>query len=71
MISGFRREIDENCALLGYHAASGGNFLLTFQDSLSGVKNPVLLDDFGFLSLEDGTDKLSRNVGKELLLHAE
>ena len=24
---------------------------------------------FGFLSLEDGTDRLSRKVGKELLLH--
>jgi len=25
----------EDCALLGYHAVSSGNFLLTFQDSLS------------------------------------
>jgi hypothetical protein len=24
VISGFRREADENCALLGYYAASGG-----------------------------------------------
>ena len=24
----------------------------------------------GFLTLEDGTDRLSRNVGKELALHA-
>jgi hypothetical protein len=24
----------ENCALLGYYAASSGNFLLTFQDNL-------------------------------------
>jgi len=33
----------ETCALLGYYAASGGNFLLTFRDNLSvpssGVKN--------------------------------
>jgi hypothetical protein len=27
MISGFRREVDENCALLDYYAASSGNFL--------------------------------------------
>jgi len=26
MISRFRREVDENCALLGYYTASGGNF---------------------------------------------
>jgi len=25
-ISGFRREADENCALLGYNAANSGNF---------------------------------------------
>jgi len=34
-ISGFRREADENCALLGYYAACSGNSLLTFQDNLS------------------------------------
>ena len=26
MISGFRRDVDENCALLGHCAASSGNF---------------------------------------------
>ena len=39
----FRREADENCALLGYYAASRGNFLPTFRDNLSvpssGVKS--------------------------------
>jgi len=30
VISGFRREVDGNCALLGYFAASSGNFLPTF-----------------------------------------
>jgi hypothetical protein len=35
LISGFRREVDEKCALLGYYAASGGNSLPTFRDSLS------------------------------------
>ena len=24
--SGFRREVDENCALLGYYTSSGGNY---------------------------------------------
>ena len=32
-ISGFRREVGENCDLLGYYAASSGNFLLTFRET--------------------------------------
>ena len=51
MSSGFLREVAENCALLGYHAASSGNFLPTFRDNLSGpfqgVKNPR--DSFGLV----------------------
>jgi len=35
VISDFRREADENCALLGYYAASGRNFLPTFRVNLS------------------------------------
>jgi len=34
VISGFRHEVDENCALLGYYAASSGNFVPTFRDNL-------------------------------------
>jgi len=33
--SGFQREVDENCILLGYNAVSSGNSLPTFQDNLS------------------------------------
>ena len=44
VISGFRREVAENCPRLGCYAASSGKFL-----------NP-----------EDETDRLSRNVRKEL-----
>ena len=33
--SSFRREVDKNCALLGYYAASNGNSLPTFRDNLS------------------------------------
>jgi len=29
------RQVHENCALLGYYAASSGNFLPTFRDKLS------------------------------------
>ena len=57
----------ENCDLLGYNAASSGNFLLTFRDNLSvpssGFKN-------GFLNPEDGTERSSRNVSKKLSLFA-
>jgi hypothetical protein len=38
VISGFRREVDENSALLRYYAGSSGNFLPTFRDNLSGPK---------------------------------
>jgi len=47
----------ENCALLGNYAASCGNTLSTFKDSLS-------------VPFEDRTDRLFRNVGKELPLLA-
>jgi hypothetical protein len=42
MISGFRCEVDKNCAFLGYYAANSGHLLLTFRDNLTftypGVK---------------------------------
>jgi len=44
MILGFCAEVDENWALMGYHAATSGNSLPTFWDNLSvpssRVKNP-------------------------------
>jgi hypothetical protein len=35
VVSRFCREVAENCALLGYCAASSGNFLPTFREKLS------------------------------------
>jgi hypothetical protein len=59
MISSFCSEVVENCHILGRYAASGGNFLLKFQDNywshLEGSRN------------EDGTDKFSWNFSKYLL----
>ena len=55
LFSGSHREGAEKYALVGYYAASS-NFLPTFRDSLSAI------------SPEDGTDRLSRNVGKKLPL---
>jgi hypothetical protein len=61
VISGFRREIAENCALLGHYAASSGNLLLTFRDNLSG---PILRVQESKKNSENGTDMLSRKVVK-------
>jgi hypothetical protein len=61
-ISGFRRELADNYALLGCDAARSGNFLSKFQDNI--------LVTFGFLNPEDGTDNSSRNVGYKLPLVA-
>jgi len=52
----------EICSLLGYNAASSGNFLLTFQDDISVPSSG---------GHADVTDRLSRNVGKKLPLLAE
>jgi len=47
VISGFRHEVDENCALPGYYAASSSNFVSTFRDNqlvvLLEVLNEVIL----------------------------
>jgi len=48
LVSCFRREVDENCALLGYYAASSGNSLSTFQDNLSVLS-------LNFKNLENGS----------------
>jgi hypothetical protein len=37
-ISGFLREVDENCALQGYYAECSGNSLLTFRENLAVSK---------------------------------
>jgi len=57
----------ENGAVLGCYSESSTNSLRTFRDKLSvppsSVKESVLTTD-------DGTDRLYRNVGKELPLLA-
>jgi hypothetical protein len=65
MTSGFCRDDDEICTLLGYYAASSGNPLPTFRDNVS-----VFLFFLDFLTREDVTNTLSRNVGKVLPLDA-
>jgi hypothetical protein len=67
LISGFRRDVDKICALLGHYAASCGNCVPTFRDNVSvpssKVKNPRRKQ---LLTLEDGTDTLYLNVGTQL-----
>jgi hypothetical protein len=62
--SGFCRDVDDICPLLGYYAASSGNPLPTFQDNLSGpiLKGQEVQEENDFLTLEDGTDGLETSV---------
>ena len=67
--------LPEECAFLDYCAACSGKFLQTFRDNLSmlssGVKDTRrLFFLLGFLTLERWANRLSRNVGKVLPLHA-
>jgi hypothetical protein len=61
-ISGFCRQVHENCALLGYYTVISGNILPTFRDNL-------LVPSSGGQE-EDTADRLSRNVGEKLPLLA-
>jgi hypothetical protein len=61
VISGFRRDVDEICALLGHYSALSGSSVPPFRDNLSVPSSRVKKSDF--FNLEDGTDRLSRNAG--------
>ena len=52
VILGFRREVDENCALLGYYVASSGNSLPTFRDNLSIPSSRVKMDKISCIDRE-------------------
>jgi hypothetical protein len=73
-MSGFRCDVGDICALLGYYAASNGNPLLKFRDNVSvpssGVKKSkkkIFLDPWRWNRyVVPKPDTLSRNVGKEL-----
>jgi hypothetical protein len=57
--SGFRRSVNEIFVLLGCYTALIGSYLMTFIDNVSSPSSKVFFSNF-----EDGTDRLSRNVGK-------
>jgi hypothetical protein len=54
---------------LGYYAALIGNFVPMFRDNIF-MGQEVPEDFLDFLTLEDGTDMLSRNVGTKLPINA-
>jgi hypothetical protein len=60
--------VNENCAFLGYYAASSGNFLLTFWDNLSVHLQGSRIKELFFSIPYDGTGGLSRNIDKKLPL---
>ena len=63
-ILGFRREIDENCALLEYYAACSGNPYRRF-----GTIYPSPLQGSNIIGPWRWTERFSRNVGNEIPLH--
>jgi len=69
VISGYRLDTDDICAILAYYAAYSGNSVPTFRDNLyvpsssfKKYKSNELLDTWR------RNKKLSRKVGKELPL---
>ena len=58
MISGFRHNVDEICALLGYYIMYSGNSLPTFWVNLM-VPSTRFKKSKNFMILEDGTDTLA------------
>ena len=66
-ISGFHCEVDESCAIThGVVVIPYLHFGTTYLSHLLESR----IQEYGFLTLEDGTDMLSQNTGKELPLHA-
>ena len=76
MTAGFRREVDVISALLGYYTEYSVYSVPTFRDNLSVPSSKGQESQEGkkriqdYLTLGDGTDKLSRNVCKQLPLYA-
>ena len=74
-ISAVRREVDETCYIMCYYAAYSGNSSPTFrgQPIWSVFKGQEIQEKVFFLdvlTLEDVTDRFSRNVGDELPSYA-
>jgi len=66
VISGFRREVDANRALLGYYVASSGNSLPTFRDNLSVPSSGVKMDKISCIDRERKEGSLYTIFAQEL-----
>jgi hypothetical protein len=66
-ITGFRREVGENCTLLGYCAASSVNFVIktSEQPIVPIFKCQESKEYFEFLTFVVGTDWFFRNFDKK------
>jgi len=65
VISGFRCSVKENFIFLGFYAAWISSSLSRFASTYwSNLQRP------NCLTFEDGTDRLSRNVGNKLSIYA-
>jgi hypothetical protein len=60
VISSYRCEVNQNCILLRCYTASSGTSLPTFRDNLLVPKHK---DKEFKVTLEDGKERLFRNVG--------
>jgi hypothetical protein len=67
MISGFHHSVNEVCILLGIYTAQNGSFLPMFQENLSLPPSRLTFD---CLTIEGGSDTLSRNAAKKLPFYA-
>jgi len=70
VISGFRRDVDEICALPEYYAVYSGNSLPTFRHNLAVPSSEVNNSNISWISwlLRMEPDRLSRSFVKELPL---
>ena len=64
------KSLEEICALLSYYTALSGNFFTGVSGQRIGsiFKGLEVQEEKDFLTLEDGSDTLSRNIGKGLPL---
>jgi hypothetical protein len=68
LISGFRRDVDVICGLLGDYTASCGNYLPTFRDNVSVPRWKGSAFHLGILTREDGTDMPKPEIKVQLYL---
>jgi hypothetical protein len=69
VISGFRHNVDEICALVGYYAALRGTSVPTLRENIWVISSRVKKSKEKVF-LEDGSDRLFPKVDTELPLYS-